>query len=44
MPPPIGGPHPHSAHVITALQTILSREIAPTQTGVLGLAIQGGTA
>ena len=34
-----------SAHVITALQTILSREIAPTQTGVLGFGtIQGGTA
>ncbi len=34
-----------SAHVITALQTILSREIAPTETGVLGFGtIQGGTA
>ena len=34
-----------SAHVITTLQTILSREIAPTQTGVLGFGtIQGGTA
>ncbi len=34
-----------SAHVITALQTILSREIAPTHTGVLGFGtIQGGTA
>ena len=34
-----------SAHVITALQTILSREIAPTQTGVMGFGtIQGGTA
>ena len=34
-----------SAHVITALQTILSREIAPTETGVLGFGtIRGGTA
>ncbi len=34
-----------SAYVITALQTILSREIAPTQTGVLGFGtIHGGSA
>lgn len=33
------------AHVVSALQTILSREIAPTQTAVLGFGtIHGGTA
>lgn len=34
-----------SAHVVTALQTVLSREIAPTQAAVLGFGtIHGGTA
>ena len=34
-----------SAHVVTALQSVLSREIAPTQTAVLGFGtIHGGTA
>jgi amidohydrolase len=34
-----------ACHVVTALQTVLSREIAPTQTAVLGFGtIHGGTA
>ena len=34
-----------ASHIITSLQTILSREIAPTQTAVLGFGtIHGGTA
>ena len=34
-----------ASHVVTALQTVLSREIAPTQTAVLGFGtIHGGTA
>ena len=34
-----------ASHVVTALQTVLSREIAPTQTAVLGFGtVHGGTA
>ena len=34
-----------ASHIVTSLQTILSREIAPTQTAVLGFGtIHGGTA